>query len=98
MSAPVLTTADCLEAFDRWDPVARRAGGPAYGRVVAYAAHRCSLEELVRAVLLDQGLDPERWEEHRCVVCRAFVLWMRVVYPAWTLPGSGCAGCVERAA
>ena len=95
MTPRTLTTADVLEAFDRWND---GNPGPAYGRVVAYAAHRCSLEELVRAVLLDQGIDPERWEEYRCVVCRAFEAWMRVVYPTWTLPGSVCADCVERAA
>ena len=81
MSAPVLSIRDALEAFDRWDPVARRAGGPAYGRVVLYAAGEVSLEELVRAVLLDQGLDPECWREHACVVRQAFEVWMQLEAP-----------------
>ena len=74
---------DVLEAFDRWND---GNPGPAYGRVVLYSSQRITLEELVRAVLLDQGIDAERWEEYVCVVCRAFVEWMRVVYPSWGDP------------
>ena len=77
-----ISVADALEAFDRWDPVARRAGGSAYGRVVLYAAGEVSLENLVRAVLLDRGLDPECWREHACVVRQAFGEWMRMGLPA----------------
>ena len=73
-----ISVADALEAFDRWDPVARRAGGSAYGRVVLYAAGEVSLENLVRAVLLDRGLDPECWREHVEVVRQAFEEWMRM--------------------
>jgi hypothetical protein len=57
MSPATLTTAAVLEAFDRWND---GNPGPAYGRVVLYAAHYIPLEELVRAALLDQGLDPDR--------------------------------------
>jgi hypothetical protein len=64
-----MTSAQVLEAFDRWDPIAMRAGGPAYVKVILYAAGEIGLEELVRAVLADQGIDPDRWEEHICVVC-----------------------------
>lgn len=90
-----LTIADVLGAFDRWND---GNPGPAYGRVVLYAAHRISLEELVRAVLLDQAIDQERWGEFECIVCRAFEEWMRVVYPGWTLPAAACPDCMERAA
>ena len=78
MSAPALSIRDALEAFDRWDPVARRAGGPAYGRVVLYGAGEISFEELVRAVLLDRGLDPEGWECAAGVVAQAFEEWMQL--------------------
>ena len=86
---------DVLEAFDRWND---GNPGPAYGRVVLYAAQRITLEKLVRAVLADQGIGPERWREFECIVCRAFEEWMRVVYPGWTLPGAVCPDCMERAA
>jgi hypothetical protein len=77
--------------------VARRAGGPAYGVVVLYGAGKIGLEQLVRAVLLDQSLDPERREEYRCVVCRAFDRWMAMGY-ARMAPRAreACADCAEK--
>jgi hypothetical protein len=95
MTSAQLTKAQVLEAFDRWND---GNPGPAYGRVVLFGADRISLEELVRAVLSDQGLGPDRWGEYSCLVCRAFEEWMRVVYPGWTLPAAACPECLERAA
>jgi hypothetical protein len=75
---PELTIEDALEAFDRWndgDP------GPAYGTVVLFNAHRASLEELTRDVLLDRGLDPETWRECTDTVEAAFKQWLTLDAP-----------------
>jgi len=76
--SPRLIITDCLAAFDRWndgDP------GPTYGTVVLYNARHASLEELVRSVLLDRGLDPERWQEHAGTVEAAFAAWLLLDAP-----------------
>jgi hypothetical protein len=75
---PGLTLSDVLVAFDRWndgDP------GPAYGAVVGYNARRVSLEELVRSVLEDQGLDSDQWQTHAATVEEAFEVWLHLDAP-----------------
>jgi hypothetical protein len=70
---PLLTVPDTLEAFDRWND---GDCGPAYGTIVLFNAHRASLEKLTRDVLLDRGLDPERWRECTDTVEAAFKEWL----------------------
>jgi len=79
---PRLTIEDALMAFDNWDPVARRGRGPAYGTVVSFNARRASLEKLTRDVLLDRGMDPERWQEHTATVLEAFGVWLTLDAPS----------------
>ena len=55
MNVPLLCTADAVEAFDRWDPLARRAAGPAYGEIVLYVADR---------YLEKRPTEKLRWEEY----------------------------------
>ncbi len=96
MNVAPLTTLDVLSAFDRWNG---GNPGPAYGRVVLYAAGRISLEELTRAVLADQGINPDRWGEYVCVVCRAFDRWMAMGFARTPLELlEPCADCIGWAA
>jgi len=81
MNAPVLTVPDVLEAFDAWDYETWRPASRSYGAVMMYGSRPSRFEALVRAVLQDQGIDPDVWERYGDVVEAAYREWLLLDAP-----------------